>query len=201
MYPLSTSPKQSALALADVHLLPVIEFSVMILNAIVHRIHGGDVNEIFCANGEVDYSINGMKLAPPLWKNWYGRTNSTARWIDWAQAHHRNYWWVYTMLWFTHRERMSRLELPPHPSWKMAENWNIGKLFRALPHTSIEIDQRPPEEFPITNEVAKFVQPNKDTVSAYTAYYASMLRYTRARWTGREIPEFAMSAPKLEIVK
>lgn len=200
LYPLSTSPKMTALALADIHLTPIIEFSVRILNSVLHRIYGQEVAILHCANGEIDYSINGIPLLPPLWRGWSGRNNSTAKWVDWAEADHRHCWWIYTMLWFAHKERIARLELPVHDDWKKAENWNVAKLFKVLPNPSGML-LSPPEYFPSTKEVQPFVKPGKDIVSAYVAYYSDILRHTKAKWTNRETPEFFKPETMLVIVK
>lgn len=197
LYPISISPKHVAENLADIHLNPCIEFSVRILNAILHRVYEKDVCVIHCANGEVDYSILGIKILPPLWKNWQNRSNSTAKWVDWTQTHYRHFWWVYTSLWYLNKERIARFGGQPHAEWKIAENWNVSKLFRRLPRDeeqgTTQLNMAPPAWFPITPDVRPFISPERDINQAYEAYYIKQLSHVRARWTGRQMPSFIAS--------
>lgn len=206
LYPIYYSPKTAAMSLADIHINTSIEFSVRILNTILHRIHGSaSVDVVHCANGEIDYSIKGIKILAPLWKKIGGKT-STAKWVDWTEAHFKHYWWVYTNLWYLNKERMHRFVLPAHADWKLAENWHKAHLFHILPREEkqgdVDVNLHSPDYFPTTHEVIPHLNPASTGVNdAYQAYYKELLKGTKARWTNREVPDFWKPSTALVIVK
>ena len=193
LFPLSVSPRQSSEELADIHLLPSFEFGIRILNALIHRTHSDKITEVKLPDGGINYSVRGIELLPPLWKNWRGRENSTAKWVDWAQAHHRNFWWIYTYLWFLTKERTTRFDVPQHEHFKLMSKWKMEGLFAMLPTDMIDAkginpNVSAPQTWPVTYEVEPFISFDHGIHWAYQELYKTLLRTARCKWTRRNIP-------------
>lgn len=191
IYLLSASPKILVEELADIHLEPTIEFGAQIINTVLHRVHGDGVDIAYDHSGARAHSIAGVQLMPPLWKQWKGRPNSTARWVDWAESDYRNFWWVFTLMWYTNKERTTRLKIPSHRFWGVINNWNVGGLFHKVVKPEGASHISPPIVWPVTKDILPFLSsPQVSPISAYVAYYSKILKGIKPKWTDRPVPGF-----------
>lgn len=181
IFALSKSPKTIATELADLHLVPMLDFAARILNIVAHKSNDKEVVCLLGPSGMPHYSVRNIPLLLPTLQAASDKT-STGLWIKWALESYHNTLWLRGLVWFLGKERMERFgqEIGVHPLFARVDEWSKSEILRAHPKREKKEDSsmEAPKGYPITPEILPYIkESNGDANTAYCKYYYRVLKH------------------------